>query len=295
MSDVAAATVAPDKEHRLPDGRALAYCEYGVPDGIPVFNFHGLPGSRIDTRIIADEARAAGLRLITADRPGIGRSDPVRGKRTYAGWAHDVANLADALDIERFSVVGYSCGGPYALAVAAELPERVERVGLVSSVATSEMPGYRKGLAPTDKSMTALSRYAPWLARAFVGQAVSQARRRPDKFGAQLDRDLRSEPDRAILDQGLRPTVVELFKECTRNGPAGMVEDFAVWARPSHIRFEDIKAPTGLWHGDADTSVPVEHSRWLASRIPGALLTVLPGAGHLHTPARWREMMSALL
>src|SRR3954447_20519262 len=75
MSDVAAATVAPDKEHRLPDGRALAYCEYGVPNGVPVFNFHGLPGSRIDTRIIADEARAAGLRLITADRPGIGRSD----------------------------------------------------------------------------------------------------------------------------------------------------------------------------------------------------------------------------
>src|SRR3954462_7076760 len=137
MSDVAVAA-PPDQEHRLPDGRSLAYCEYGVPDGVPVFNFHGLPGSRIDTRIIAEEARSAGLRLIAADRPGIGRSDPVRGKRTYAGWAQDIASLADALGIERFSVVGYSCGGPYALAVAAELPERVERVGLVSSVATSE-------------------------------------------------------------------------------------------------------------------------------------------------------------
>ena len=293
MIEVVAA--APDQELRLPDGRALAYCEYGVPDGIPVFNFHGLPGSRIDTRIIADVARSAGLRLITADRPGIGRSDPVPGKRTYAGWAHDVANLADALGIERFSVVGYSCGGPYALAVAAELPERVERVGLVSSVAPSEMPRYRKGLAPTDRSMTVLSRYAPWLARAFVGQAVKQARRRPDKFGMQLDRDLRGEPDRTILDQGLRPMVVELFKECTRNGPAGMVEDCAVWARPSGIRFESIKAPTGLWHGDADASVSIEHSRWLASKIPGAVLTVLPGAGHLHTPERWREMTSALL
>src|SRR3954452_14573241 len=169
--------------------------------------------------------REVGVRLIAADRPGIGRSDPVSGKRTYAGWAQDVAHLADALGTERFSVVGYSCGGPYALAVAAELPERVERVGLVSSVATSEMPGYRKELAPTDKSMTALSRFAPRLARFFVGQAVSQARRRPDKFGAQLDRDLRAEPDRAILDQGLRPQVVDLFRECTRNGPAGMVED----------------------------------------------------------------------
>src|SRR4051812_38397568 len=294
MSDVAAAA-PPDQEHRLPDGRTLAYCEYGVPDGVPVFNFHGLPGSRIDTRIVADVARSPGLRLITADRPGIGRSDPAPGKRTYSGWAEDVANLADALGIERFSVVGYSCGGPCALAVAAELPERVDRVGLVSSVAPSEMRGDRKGLGPTSKSMTVLSRYAPWLARFFVGQAVNQARRRPDKFGTQLDRDFRAEPDRAILDQGLRPQVVELFKECTRNGPAGMVEDFAVWARPSRIRFEAIKAPTGLWHGDADASVPIEHSRWLASKIPGAQLVVLPGAGHLHTPGRWREMMSAPL
>jgi pimeloyl-ACP methyl ester carboxylesterase len=294
VTEVAAA-VPPDQEHRLPDGRALAYCEYGVPDGIPVFNFHGLPGSRIDTRIIGDVARSAGLRLIATDRPGIGRSDPVRGKRTYSGWAHDVASLADALGIERFSVVGYSCGGPYALAVAAALPERVDRVGLVSSVAPSEMPGYRKGLGPTDKAMTVLSRYMPWLARFFVGRAVKEARRRPDKFGEELDRDLRAEPDRALLDRGLRAAVVELFRECTRNGPAGMVEDYAVWARPSGIRLDAIKAPTGLWHGDADSTVPIEHSRWLASKIPGAQLIVLPGAGHLHTPERWREMTAALL
>src|SRR5581483_2959467 len=196
MADVAAAA-QPDQEHRLPDGRALAYCEYGAPDGSPVFIFHGLPGSRIDPRVVADEMRDAGVRLIAPDRPGIGRSDPVEGRRTYAGWAHDVADLADALGVERFAVVGYSCGGPYALAAAAELPKRVEKVGLVSSVATSEMPGYRKGLASTDRSMTVLSRYAPWLARTLIGGAFKQARTKPEKFGKQLDRELRAPADRA--------------------------------------------------------------------------------------------------
>src|SRR4051794_19411049 len=157
----AVAAVPPDQEHRLPDGRVLAHCEYGAPDGSPIFYFHGLPGSRIDTRITADEMRSLGVRLISADRPGLGRSDPISGKRTYAGWAHDVAHLADALGIEHFSIIGYSCGGPYALAAAAELPDRVEKVGLVSSVATSEMPGYRKSVSPTDKAMTLLSRRAP--------------------------------------------------------------------------------------------------------------------------------------
>jgi pimeloyl-ACP methyl ester carboxylesterase len=294
MADVTAAA-SPDQEHRLPDGRALAYCEYGVPDGAPVFIFHGLPGSRIDARVVADEMREAGVRLIAADRPGIGRSDPVPGKRTYAGCAQDIAHLAAGLGIERFSVVGYSCGGPYALAVAAELPERVGKVGLVSSVATSEMPGYRKGLASTDRSMTVLSRYAPWLARTLMGGAVKQARTKPEKFGRQLERELRAPADRAMLEDGLRPIVTEIFLETNRNGPAGTVEDFAVWARPSGIRFDAIRAATRLWHGDADASVSIDHSRWLASQIPGAELTALEGAGHLHPPERWREMTAALV
>ena len=294
MADAVAAA-PPDQEHRLPDGRVLAYCEYGVPDGSPVFIFHGLPGSRIDARVVAEEMRAAGVRLIAPDRPGIGRSDPVPGKRTYAGCAHDVAHLAGALGIDRFSVVGYSCGGPYALAAAAGLPERIEKAGLISSVATSEMPGYRKGLASTDRTMTVLSRYAPWLARMLMGGAVKQARTKAEKFGKQLDRELGAPSDRALLDQGLRPVVTELFLECNRNGPAGTVEDFAVWARPSGIDFEKVKAPTHLWHGDADESVSIDHSRWLASKIPGAELTVVPGAGHLHPPERWREITAALL
>jgi pimeloyl-ACP methyl ester carboxylesterase len=294
MADAVAA-VTSDKEHRLPDGRALAYCEYGLPDGRPVFYLHGLPGSRIDPRVIADEMRAAGVRIIAPDRPGIGRSDRARGKRTYGGSAHDVAHLADALGIERFSVVGYSAGGPYALAAAAELGDRVDRIGLVSSVATSEMPGYRKGLASTDRTLTVMSRYAPWLARTLMAAAVKQARTKPEKFGRQLDADLSAPADRAILDQGLRPVVIELLLEANRNGPAGTVEDFAVWGRPSGIRFDAIKAPTRLWHGDADESVSIDHSRWLASKIPGAELTVLAGEGHLHSPDRWREITAALV
>ena len=285
----------PDQEHRLPDGRALAYCEYGDPHGKPLFYLHGLPGSRIDPRVTADEMGSAGVRLIAPDRPGMGRSDPVRGKRTYRGWAQDVAHLADGLGIERFAVVGYSAGGPYALAVGAELPDRVERLGLVSSVATSEMPGYRKKVAPTDRAMTFLSRYAPWLAHFLLGQALAGSRKNPEKFGKQLDKDFPAPPDRALLDDGLRPMVADLFRECGRNGPAGIVEDFAVWARPSSIRFDAITAPTRLWHGDADESVAMEHSRWLASKIRGAELDVLPGAGHLHPPERWAEFSAALV
>jgi pimeloyl-ACP methyl ester carboxylesterase len=143
VSDTAA--VAPDQVLDLPDGRSLAWCEYGRPDGNPVLYFHGIPGSRIDGRLVADVTAEAGVRMIAPDRPGFGLSTLQAGKRSYVGWASDVERLADALEIGRFAIVGYSCGGPYALAAAAVLGHRVSQVAVVSGVAPSEMPGYSKG------------------------------------------------------------------------------------------------------------------------------------------------------
>ena len=293
MSEVAAFPA--DQEHRLPDGRALAWCEYGDPDGAPVLYFHGTPGSRIDPGAISDDIRAAGIRLIAPDRPGLGRSDRVAGKRTYAGWARDVADLADALGVEQFGILAYSGGGPYALAAAAELPDRVTRVVIVSGVAPSEMPGCRKGLAPTDSAMTLLGRRAPWLARRLLAKAISDARNRPEKFDKAVDKDFPCPPDQEILAGGLRAFFTEIFLEAGRDGPAGMVEDFAVWARPSTTPLDRIDVPVHLWHGEEDRTVPVSHSRWVASKVPGAELTVLPGVGHLHTPERWRAFVAPLV
>ena len=115
----------------MPDGRRLAYTEWGLPDGKPVLCFHGTPGSRL---WCPDEeaTSAARVRLIMPDRPGIGRSDPLEG-RTLADWPKDVEALADALQISSFAVVGVSAGGPYAAACAALIPGRLSGVALVSS------------------------------------------------------------------------------------------------------------------------------------------------------------------
>ena len=92
---------------RLPDGRWLAYAEFGAPDGRPVFVFHGVPGSRLlmdDDRPIAD----AGLRMIAVDRPGIGRSDPQRGRRML-DWPRDIAVLAGP----RVQTIFVRCGSGF--------------------------------------------------------------------------------------------------------------------------------------------------------------------------------------
>ncbi len=284
----------PDQLHQLPDGRTLAWCEYGIPAGTPTFFFHGIPGSRIDSRLVADAIAAAGLRVVTADRPGFGRSSLVNGPRTYLAWVDDVVSLADHLGIGDFSILAYSAGGPYALAACQVLGARVRRAAIVSGVAPSEMPGYSRGVAPTDKAMLLLAPRTAWLARMAVRRALSQARRRPERFVKALDRDFSSPSDRTVLDGELHSVFPELFLEAGRGGPAGIVEDFAVWARPSGLELQGLDTPIHIWHGEDDRTIPSAHGRWLASRIGSADLTIWPGVGHLHTVERWGEVLAGL-
>src|SRR5215510_3131644 len=99
----------------LPDGRRLAYAEYGDPQGHPTFYFHGLPGSRLEAVLAAESAAQAGIRLVASDRPGVGGSDP-QPRRTLLDWPADVVQLADRIGVARFSIIGVSGGAPYAAA-----------------------------------------------------------------------------------------------------------------------------------------------------------------------------------
>ena len=133
-----------DQMITLSDDRRLGYAEYGDPQGWPLMFFHGTPGSRVMARFAGPKARELGLRLIAPDRPGFGLSD-FQPQRRLLDWAKDVEELADALNLEQFSVVGVSGGGPYVAVCAWKLGERLISAGIVS------------GLAPEDRVRRKLS------------------------------------------------------------------------------------------------------------------------------------------
>ena len=105
-------TIMADHSITLRDGRRLSYLEFGALDGEPVLFFHGTPGSRLfyhpDESILIN----LGIRLITVDRPGYGRSDP-KPNRTYLDWPDDVEQLVTKLKLDRFAIAGHSGGGPH--------------------------------------------------------------------------------------------------------------------------------------------------------------------------------------
>jgi pimeloyl-ACP methyl ester carboxylesterase len=279
---------------RTGDGRELCWAQWGDPGAEPIVYCHGLPGSRrdLDRPGLDGLLRQAGRRLVAVDRPGFGGSTFQPGRR-IDDWPADVLAVAGELGLERFAVFGYSSGGPYALACALALSERVTAAVLVSAAAPVDYPWWREGTGRADRLMMLVSRLAPPLARLGVAAARRQAQRHPEAFSRQFDREL-SPADRAVhADPAVRAALRALFLDATRNGVGGVVADYAIGARTWGAPLGAVSVPVRLFHGDDDAVVPLHHAGWYASRIPGSALEVWHGAGHLHTPTRWGEALAA--
>ena len=149
---------------RLPDGRSLGYAQYGDPNGFPIVNAHGGMACRLDVAAAAPVANQVGVSLISPDRPGVGLSDPQPG-RTVLDWAHDVGDLLDQVDVDRFAVMGWSMDGQYAAAVGHALRHRVTRVAIIAGALPLTDPGKFEQLPLMDRVLTRMSQRTPRLAR----------------------------------------------------------------------------------------------------------------------------------
>ena len=109
---------------KLKDGRALNRYEFGDPTGHPCLFLPGAGTSGLGGAALAETATNAGIRLLSLDRPGLGRSDPVPQRR-LRDWPDDVEQLADVLGLHRFGLLGHSVGGAYALAVTQRLEDSI--------------------------------------------------------------------------------------------------------------------------------------------------------------------------
>jgi pimeloyl-ACP methyl ester carboxylesterase len=285
------ADAAPGRVVRLRDGRRLGYVERGDPDGRPVLDFHGNPGSRLSFWGNDEVIEASGARLIAIDRPGIGLSDHQLGRRV-ADWPADVAELADALAIERFAVMGHSVGGAYTAACAEGLPDRVTVAGLVSPIIPLDSPAAVDELGKPGQWL--LARDRPRLLRVSIRTLVLLARLAPN-FARRVFAAKSTPAEKAISS---RPEVVRRAlasaHESTRQGADGLVDDMRVTMRPWGFDPARIRVPVVIWQGDQDSSIRESWGDWWAEAIPGAELVRCPGEGHLLIEDRMGEILETL-
>ena len=283
-----------DSVVELADKRQLAYAEYGDPHGLPVFLFHGLPGSRLSWGLLPGNPFCHGLRLIAPDRPGYGKSDP-KPRRTLLDWAEDVRALADILGIEKFAVVGVSGGGPGALACAWKLPERVVLAGVVASPAPTNAPGVLKGMSKTNRFFMNLAWYCPWLSSLNVRLLAAVIRRNPAGYIDTMKYKMH-EVDKALLKRPeIRNMLIEDFSEALSGSACGMVSDMSAnHGHPWGFPLDEIAVKVHFWFCEQDHSVPSAMGKYLANTVPNSAVRFIPNAGHLWILTHLDEVLDVI-
>lgn len=235
------------------------------------------------------------IRLIGVDRPGIGASTPHQYE-TILAFADDLRTIADTLGIDKMAVVGLSGGGPYTLACAAGLPDRVVAAGVLGGVAPTRGPdAISGGLMRLGSAVAPLLQVGGTPLR--LGASLLIRAARPvaspalDLYGL-----LSPRADRHLL---ARPEFKAMFLDDLLNGSrkqlAAPFADVIAFARDWGFRLDEVKVPVRWWHGDHDHIVPFSHGEHVVSRLPDAKLLHLPGESHLAGLGRGEEILSTLM
>ncbi|MER7009817.1 alpha/beta hydrolase [Saccharopolyspora sp. NPDC000359] len=258
-------------QYRLPDGRDLAWAEWGPEDGTPVLL---CPGAATSRRLGfgTGAVDALGIRLISVDRPGVGASDPAPG-RTLDSFAADIAGLRrDILGTAELAAVGYSAGGPFALACAAA--GVAARAAVVAGA--DEFASSHDGLPEDLRAMVELAAADP-----------AAAERSFAEFGSaealwQLITSCSPPVDLAVYrSPEFEPVFRQALAEGFAQGPAGYARDTLLAMSRWPFAVADVRTPVDLWYGGLDTSPShsPDHGTTLAGRLPSARHHLVPDAG----------------
>jgi len=260
----------------LLDDRVLTWVEYGDPDGVVVVNHHGGLLSATDVAPLDAAARAAGVRLVSYDRPGIAGSTLLPDRRTGDGAA-DTAAVLDHLGVESACVLGWSMGGQYALASAAGLGPRIRAAAVVAGCLPLDDAATLAELNAMDRRFTVLASHHH-VALEDVAELWGGLARFSPRNWARIASDGEVEVDveavRAHADE-LAESAHDMAEQ-----RAGIVEEYLAWARPWGFTLDQVGCPVHVWQGSDDHLVPPSWAQRLTDGLPSASLRVLDGEGH---------------
>jgi pimeloyl-ACP methyl ester carboxylesterase len=267
---------------QTPDGRSLDVYLAGPEGGMPLLFVTGTPTAGIPSSGFVETLAERGMRYISFSRPGYGSSTRRPG-RSVADVAEDAATVLDYAGADRFHLIGWSGGGPHALAIAALMPERVIAAATIGGIAPYRAEGldylagmgaenieeFNAAIAGPDQLIPFKERETPAL-RVVTGEQV-----------ADLYRDLIDDVDRAALTGEFAEWNAAEFRQAVSEGYWGWFDDDLAFVKPWGFDLASITVPVFVWQGGHDRMVPYAHGEWLAAHIPTARPRLFPELGHL--------------
>ena len=254
---------------KLADGRTLHAYDTGETDRpLTVVYHHGTPNLGAPPRPLFAKGDQLGIRWVGYDRPGYGGSTPNPG-RDIASAAADAADVADALGVDRFAVMGHSGGTLHALACSALLPNRVIAAVCVASLAPFDAEGLDWFAGMGNATQSELR--AAHAGRHALADVLAASEYDPEMF---------TPADHKALE-GTWSWLMEVVRPALNNGPSPMIDDDLALVGDWGFKPQAVTSPVLYLQGEDDRVGPVAHARWLAAHTPGAELWVRPGEGHV--------------
>ena len=281
----------------LEDGRKLAYAELGDPKGKPVFYFHGFPGSRLEAKVMHEKAKEVGFKLISVDRPGFGLSD-FQPKRKITDWSYDIEELANILNIDKFSLFGVSTGACYALACASYLADRINKIVTISALGSIEFK--ENGLYQHHKIIFGVAKYLPFLFKILFWLIRCRNLKKENKGERYLKVNYNnfSEKDKIVLqDSYILNTIAEAHCEAFRGGLRGITHEAKLLGSPWEIDIEKIPSELDiyLFHGVEDKIAQVTATKEIERLLQRCEATYFQDEGHISLLANSDEEIFSTL
>ncbi|HET8759291.1 MAG TPA: alpha/beta fold hydrolase [Solirubrobacteraceae bacterium] len=264
------------------DGRDLEVLRHGAPDAFPLVFHCGTPNAPAAFPQLFDAVDAAGWQLVAHARPGYATSTRHEG-RSVADVASDVAAILDRLGLGEFVVLGWSGGGPHALACAALLPDRCRGAASLAGVAPYDAEGleFLAGMGPENVAEFGAAARSHEELRAFLGRFAAALR---DITGEQVAGELGGlidDVDRGALTGEFAESLARMLRHAVSTGIDGWFDDDLAFVKPWGFALDGLSVPVSIWQGAHDRMVPFAHGRWLAAHVPNARVHLYDDEGHL--------------
>jgi pimeloyl-ACP methyl ester carboxylesterase len=293
-----------DKIATLADGRKVSYAIYGAesPDAPTTFYFHGFPGSHHEGYLTHSTALKHGLRVIATSRPGYSDST-FQENRSILDYPKDILEIADLLSVQRFTILGVSGGGPYAIACLKEIP-RERLVGIGTVAGCMPLSFSTQGMLTMTRIMFNIAPYATaplgWLVNKLLG-ATARDTEHPEKLEEMMDKEItaRSSSDAEIWTKhpDLRRSILQSTRESMKQGGYATAWEANLYGSDWGFKLEDVAVKKGqmiLWHGDQDVNVPLRFSEKAVELMPQAELRVIKGDSHMSLVTRVEDFVVSL-
>ncbi len=279
------------------DGRVVELVTSGAVSTTTLVLHNGTPSAALPFPPLVESAGRHGLSVVMFSRPGYAGSTPRPG-RSVADVADDTAAVLDAVGADSFVTIGWSGGGPHALACAALLPERCQAAATLAGVAPygADGPDWLAGMSEENvEEFSAAFDGAEALTR-FLEAAAAVLRNVSASDVADALGGLVSAVDKAALSGDFATFMAAVFRRALSTGIAGWRDDDLAFARDWGFELASIARPVAVWQGAQDRMVPFAHGKWLSEHVPGAIAHLYPDEGHLSLAlTRFDEIVADLI